>query len=150
MDISTSDLRIVDGALSLDGTVVHVRCPACGFHHEHDVSPPADGKAIALFDLGDMKLPDLGVHRSRCVDGPRMSYQVVQTDWLGSDQVEQASKQDLIRARALGLRQRQEQRAARRLWLAKTADAAKRARARLREERARSEISNYQNLLSAR
>jgi hypothetical protein len=59
-----------------------------------------------------MKLPDLGVHMSRCVDRPRVAYQVVQTDWLGPEQVAQESNQDLIRARAMGLRRRKEERAA--------------------------------------
>ena len=110
MEPSESEICNVDGVLSLDETVVHVRCPQCGFQHEHDVPPVGEGKSRDLVDLGDMKLPDLGLHRSRCTDGPRVMYRVLQVGWLNPDNRVQACETDLKRAKAVRLRERREDR----------------------------------------
>lgn len=112
MEDSALEIRVVDGVLSLDQTVVHVRCPQCGFQHEHDVAPLADAQSRSLIDLGDMKLPDLGVHASRCIDAPRIVYQVIQVGWLTPENRVQACETDLKRAKAVRLRERREDQSA--------------------------------------
>jgi hypothetical protein len=94
-------IQTVDGYVSLNELLALVRCPQCGFHHEHDVSVPEH------YSTGQ-EPTDLGLHTSKCADLPRVQYRIIMSDFLTPHCRDVAAQQDAFMARGALRRERNE------------------------------------------
>lgn len=129
------DVRTVDGLLTLDKTMMLVRCP-CGYSHEHDVTAPED-----VWTFPDPT--DFGVHTSKCADSPRIRYRILFDGWLGRDERVRDCQLNLAKAKAACRRERQEERAAQRFHLWQQRALEQHAKRLKRLEKARTEPMAY-------